>query len=77
MDKRCFPEIFGVKHLLFYDFALSTSDFLIVNALYHENPISQYLRPRLKWLADIGVAEHIGQNRSVLSHQLSSKNDAI
>ena len=50
--------------------SFSTSDFLIVNALYHENPISEYLRPRLKWLADIGVVDHVGRNRYVLSRQL-------
>ena len=48
----------------------STSDFLIVNALYHENPVPEYLRPRLKRLAEIGVAEHIGRNKYVLSRQL-------
>lgn len=36
------------------------SDFLIVNALYHENPVPESLRSRLKRLADIGVVEHIG-----------------
>ena len=50
--------------------SFSTSDFLIVNALYHEKPISEYLRPRLKWLTDIGVVEHVGRNRYVLSQQL-------
>ena len=50
--------------------SFSTADFLMVNALYHENPISEYLRPRLKWLADIGVVEHVGRNRYVLSRQL-------
>ena len=50
--------------------SFSTSDFLIVNALYHENPVPEYLRPRLKRLADIGVTEHIGRNKYVLSRQL-------
>lgn len=50
--------------------SFSTSDFLIVNALYHENPVSEYLRPRLKRLADIGVVEHIGRNKYVLARQL-------
>ena len=50
--------------------SFSTSDFLIVNALYHENPVSEYLRPRLKRLAEIGVTEHIGRNKYVLSRQL-------
>ena len=31
--------------------SFSTSDFLIVNTLYHENSVSEYLRPRLKRLA--------------------------
>ena len=50
--------------------SFSTSDFLIVNALYHENPVSEYLRPRLKRPADIGVVEHIGRNKYVLARQL-------
>ena len=50
--------------------SFSTFDFLIVNALYHENPVSEYLRPRLKRLAEIGVTEHIGRNKYVLSRQL-------
>ena len=50
--------------------SFSTSDFLIVNALYHENPVSEYLRPRLKRLTEIGVTEHIGRNKYVLSRQL-------
>lgn len=41
-----------------------------MNALYHENSVSEYLRPRLKRLADIGVVEHIGRNKYVLSRQL-------
>ena len=45
-------------------------NFLIVNALYHENSVSEYLRPRLKRLADIGVVEHIGRNKYVLARQL-------
>lgn len=32
--------------------------------------ISEYLRPRLRRLADIGVVEHIGRNKYVLSRQL-------
>lgn len=50
--------------------SFSTSDFLIINALYHENPVLESLRTRLKWLADIGVVEHIGRNKYVLSRQL-------
>ena len=37
--------------------SFSTFDFLIVNALYHENPVPESLRSRLKRLADIGVVE--------------------
>ena len=50
--------------------SFSTSDFLIVNALYHENPVPESLRSRLKRLADIGVVEHIGRNKYVLARQL-------
>ena len=47
-----------------------TYDFLIVNDLYHENPVPEALRPRLKQLSDIGVLEHIGRNKYVLARGL-------
>ena len=50
--------------------SFSTYDFLIVNNLYHEDPVPESLRPRLKQLSDIGVLDHIGRNKYVLSREL-------
>ena len=49
---------------------LSTSDFLIINALYHEKKLDESLRPRLKQLTELGIVEHIGRNKYVLARSL-------
>ena len=51
---------------------LATSDFLVINALYYERPLSENLRSRLKHLGDMGIVEHIGRNKYVLSRSLYS-----
>ena len=52
--------------------SLSTGDFLVINALYHDNAIPQNLRSRLKKLTDLGIIEHIGRNKFILSRNLYS-----
>jgi len=50
--------------------SLSTDDFLVINALYHEKKLPSYLQSRLKRLIDIGVVEHSGRNKFVLARGL-------
>lgn len=50
--------------------ALSTSDFLIINALYHEERLPEGLRANLKRLEDMGLVEHVGRNKYVLARGL-------
>lgn len=49
---------------------LSTGDFLVINALYHEQSITENLKPCLKKLTDLGIVEHIGRNKYVLARSL-------
>lgn len=49
---------------------LSTGDFLVINALYHELGLSESLRPHLKRLTDLGIVEHIGRNKYILARSL-------
>lgn len=49
---------------------MSTDDFLVVDALFREKPLTEKLRLRLKHLTDIGIVEHIGRNKYVLSRSL-------
>lgn len=49
---------------------LTTADFLTINALYHEKVLMPNLRQRLKRLVDIGIVEHTGRNKYVLSRSL-------
>lgn len=51
---------------------LTTSDFLAINALYHENKLTENIKPCLKRLVDMGIAEHIGRNKYVLARSLYS-----
>ena len=52
--------------------ALSTTDFLTINALYHEEMLTDVMQSRLKHLIDIGVVEQFGRNKYVLSRSLYS-----
>ena len=52
--------------------SLSTADFLTINALYYELPLDDNLRLRLKPLTEIGIVEHIGRSKYVLSRSLYS-----
>lgn len=51
---------------------LATADFLAINALYYERPLSSALHPRLKHLTEMGIVEHIGRNKYVLARSLYS-----
>ena len=52
--------------------SLSTADFLAINALYYQRPLDESLRPRLKYLTDLGIVEHAGRNKYVLARSLYS-----
>lgn len=49
---------------------LSTGDFLVINALYHEANVPQNLQPCIKRLVELGIVEHIGRNKYVLARSL-------
>ena len=49
---------------------LSTGDFLVINALYHEMSIAENLRPCLKHLTELGIVEHVGRSKYVLARSL-------
>ena len=52
--------------------SLTTADFLAINALYYERPMSSSLRLRLKHLTEMGIVEHVGRNKYVLARSLYS-----
>ena len=49
---------------------LSTTDFLVIDALYHERTINVHTKDRLKHLTEMGLVEHIGRNKYVLARSL-------
>lgn len=49
---------------------LSTGDFLVINALYHEMSVAENLRPCLKHLTELGIVEHVGRSKYVLARSL-------
>lgn len=49
---------------------LSTGDLLLVNALYHDQPLDNHLRPRLAHLSDMGIVEQISHGDYVLARSL-------
>lgn len=52
--------------------SLATSDFLAINALYHEEQLPDNLKPRLKRLVEMGIVEHAGRSKYVLARSLYS-----
>ena len=52
--------------------SLSTGDLLIIHALYHDDGIPSNLRDRLKRLENLGIVEHIGRSKYILSRSLYS-----
>lgn len=49
---------------------LSTGDFLVINALYHEMNVTENLRPCFKHLTELGIVEHVGRRKYVLARSL-------
>lgn len=49
---------------------LSTEDFLVIDALYHERPLTEKMRSRLNRLIEMGIVEHIGRKKYVLARSL-------
>jgi ATP-dependent DNA helicase RecG len=47
--------------------SLSTDDFLVINALFHEQKLSDNLYSRTKKLIDMGIIEHSGRSKYVLA----------
>jgi ATP-dependent DNA helicase RecG len=46
---------------------LSTADFLVINALFHEQKLSDNLRLHTKRLIDMGIIERVGRTKFVLA----------
>ena len=51
---------------------LTTTDFLVINSLYYEKPLSESMTIRLKHLVDMGIVEHVGRKKYVLARSLYS-----
>jgi ATP-dependent DNA helicase RecG len=49
---------------------LSTDDFLVIDALFHEKKLNDILRMRVKRLVEMGIIEHIGRGKYVLARGL-------
>ena len=49
---------------------LSTEDFLVIDALYHERPLNEKMQSRLNRLIEMGIVEHIGRKKYVLARSL-------
>ena len=49
---------------------LSTEDFLVIDALYHERPLNEKMLSRLNRLIEMGIVEHIGRRKYVLARSL-------
>jgi ATP-dependent DNA helicase RecG len=56
----------GIRRLEYF----STDDYLLVNALFHEQKLSENLRSRTKNLIDMGIIERVSRNNFVLSRSL-------
>ena len=50
--------------------SLATADFLVIDALYNEKHLTEKLQARLKRLTELGIVEHRGRNKYVLSRGL-------
>lgn len=49
---------------------LATEDFLTIDALYHERPLTEKMQARLNRLIEMGIVEHIGRKKYVLARSL-------
>ena len=50
--------------------SLSTADFLVINALFHEQKLSDNLRLHTKRLIDMGIIERVGRMKFVLTRDI-------
>jgi len=50
--------------------SLSTADFLVINALFHEQKLPNNLRLHTKRLIDMGIIEHVGRTKFVLARSI-------
>ena len=50
--------------------AMTTDDFLLINALFYEQKLSDNLRARVKRLIDTGIVERAGRGKYMLSRKL-------
>lgn len=50
--------------------SLSTGDFLVINALYHEKRLPEKLKQYLKRLTELGIVEHVSRSKYVLARSL-------
>lgn len=50
--------------------SLSTDDFLVINALFHEQPLTKELHTRATRLVNMGIIEHSGRSKYVLARSL-------
>ena len=48
----------------------STDDFLVINAIFHEQGLTDKLRSHTKKLLDMDILEHAGRNKYVLARSL-------
>ena len=70
LDKRMLSLINKIGNERLEGF--STIDFLTINALYYERPLSESMKSRLRYLTEMGVVEHVGRNKYVLARSLYS-----
>jgi ATP-dependent DNA helicase RecG len=49
---------------------LSTVDFLVIDALFHERKLTDEMRQHIKHLVDLGIVEHSGRSKYVLARSL-------
>jgi ATP-dependent DNA helicase RecG len=54
---------------------LSTVDFLVIDALFHERNLTDELRRNMKRLVDLGIVEHSGRGKYVLAPSLYEATD--
>jgi ATP-dependent DNA helicase RecG len=50
--------------------SLSTDDFLVIDALFHERKLAEGLHGRLKRLVSMGIIENVGRSKYVLARSL-------
>ena len=48
----------------------ATEDFLTIDALYHERPLTEKMQARLNWLIEMDIVEHIGRKKYALTRSL-------